>query len=334
MNILLTGGLGYIGSHTALALLADGHNICIYDNLVNSDVVVLESLNRLSGIQIPFREGDIRDSVALSAVLVDESIDAVVHFAGLKAVGESVIDPLSYYENNVYGFFSASAVYEKALDKKKSSSVVARVFMASPFYTPINELHPLSPCSPYAQTKKQVEEMMVDVSNSEDGWQVVLLRYFNPVGAHESGLIGENPSDMPNNLVPFLAKVANGELSQLYVYGDDYGTRDGTGVRDYIHVTDLAKGHAAALMWLNGNNEKLSIFNLGTGIGTTVLEMVDAYSRAASKEIPYSIADRRPGDVAVCFADNTKALEVLKWKPTLDINNMCDTSWSFSKSEF
>lgn len=333
MNILLTGGLGYIGSHTALALLADGHNICIYDNLVNSDVVVLESLNRLSGIQIPFREGDIRDSVALSAVLVDESIDAVVHFAGLKAVGESVIDPLSYYENNVYGSLVLLQCMKKLSIKKIVFSSSASVY-GEPLYTPINELHPLSPCSPYAQTKKQVEEMMVDVSNSEDGWQVVLLRYFNPVGAHESGLIGENPSDMPNNLVPFLAKVANGELSQLYVYGDDYGTRDGTGVRDYIHVTDLAKGHAAALMWLNGNNEKLSIFNLGTGIGTTVLEMVDAYSRAASKEIPYSIADRRPGDVAVCFADNTKALEVLKWKPTLDINNMCDTSWSFSKSEF
>lgn len=333
MNILLTGGLGYIGSHTALALLADGHNICIYDNLVNSDVVVLESLNRLSGIQIPFREGDIRDSVALSAVLVDESIDAVVHFAGLKAVGESVIDPLSYYENNVYGSLVLLQCMKKLSIKKIVFSSSASVY-GEPLYTPINELHPLSPCSPYAQTKKQVEEMMVDVSNSEDGWQVVLLRYFNPVGAHESGLIGENPSDMPNNLVPFLAKVANGELSQLYVYGDDYGTRDGTGVRDYIHVTDLAKGHAAALMWLNGNNEKLSIFNLGTGIGTTVLEMVDAYSRAASKEIPYSIADRRPGDVAVCFADNTKALEVLKWKPTLDIKNMCDTSWNFSKSEF
>ena len=333
MNILLTGGLGYIGSHTALALLADGHHIIIYDNLVNSDIEVLESLNRLSGIQIPFREGDVRDPEALSSVLVDESIDAVVHFAGLKAVGESVINPLSYYENNVYGSLVLLQCMKKLSIKKIVFSSSASVY-GEPLYTPIDELHPLSPCSPYAQTKKQVEEMMFDVANSEDGWQVVLLRYFNPVGAHESGLIGENPSNTPNNLVPFLAKVANGELSKLDIYGDDYGTRDGTGVRDYIHVADLAKGHAAALLWMKSNKEKLSTFNLGTGIGTTVLEIVDAYCRATSKEIPYRIAKRRPGDVAVCFADNSKALEVLKWKPTLDINNMCDTSWSYTKSKF
>ena len=332
VNILLTGGLGYIGSHTAIELISQGHIVHIYDNLSNSDLSVIDSINKVTGKAVSFYEGDIRDEALLISILTSQEIDTVIHFAGLKSVGESVHNPLAYYENNVCG----SLTLLKAM---KISGVKSLIFSSSasvygaPKYIPIDEAHPLNPTNPYAQSKKQIEEMMSDLAKSEAGWKIIFLRYFNPVGAHESGLIGESPRGIPNNLVSYIAKVASNELPFLSIFGADYETRDGTGVRDYIHVVDLARGHLAALTWMKMSIESVAVFNLGTGVGTSVLEMISAYELACGSPIEYKKVDRRPGDIAECYAENTKAMRVLGWHHSYDLNVMCRSSWAFSSKK-
>lgn len=330
MNILLTGGLGYIGSHTAIELLSKNHSVFIYDNLSNCDVSVGASIEAITGKKITFCEGDVRDENLLLAVLQDFEVDVVIHFAGLKSANESVLNPIEYYENNVVGSLSLLRAMKKSGVGKLIFSSSASVY-GNPLCTPIDENHPLNPTNPYAQTKKQVEEIMTDLARSEPEWQFVFLRYFNPVGAHSSGLIGENSRGIPNNLVPYIAKVAEGKLPYLTIFGGDYATKDGTGVRDYIHVVDLANGHIAAVNYFYDEMENPAIFNLGTGTGVSVLQMVEAYQRVIGGTITQKFACRRPGDVAECFADNTKAISVLKWVPKLGLEDMCESSWKFTK---
>ena len=328
-NILLTGGLGYIGSHTAVELIKVGHVVSILDNLSNSSETVITNINAITGKEIFFCEGDIRDEHLVGQLLQANKIDSVMHFAGSKSVSESVSEPLHYYENNVIGAICLLKAMNRHDVKKIIFSSSASVY-GDPKYTPIDELHPLHPTSPYAQTKKQVEEIITDLVASDSEWNAVILRYFNPVGAHSSGLIGENPKGIPNNLVPYIAKVAEGSLPCLNVYGDDYPTKDGTGVRDYIHVVDLAMGHLSAVEYLTEEMEKSAIFNLGTGKGISVLEMVDCYQETCGKIIDRHLLDRRPGDVSECFADNTKARLKLKWIPKLGLKDMCESSWTFT----
>lgn len=328
-NILLTGGAGYIGSHTAVALSQTGHRIFIFDNFCNSDRGAVKRIEAIIGRPIVVIEGDLRDTALLTQTLQTHQINAVVHFAGLKAVGESNRIPVEYYANNVQGTISLLQAMQKADNHPKTFvfSSSATVY-GDPKYLPIDEAHPLAATNPYGRTKHHIEEILGDLAKSDPAWRIACLRYFNPVGAHDSGLIGENPNGIPNNLMPFVAQVAVGKLAQLSVYGDDYDTPDGTGVRDYIHVMDLAEGHVAALNYLT-THDGFHVFNLGTGRGYSVLEMVKAFEAASGKSVPYKIVPRRAGDIATSYASVAYATAELNWHAKRNLKDMCESGWKF-----
>ena len=330
MNILLTGGTGYIGSHTAVDLVEAGHKAVLFDNLSNSCRDVVGRLERITNQSIAFVEGDIRDTLLLSKTIKEKKVDAVIHFAGLKAVGESVKRPLEYFDNNVGGTISLLEAMQENQIKTLVFSSSATVY-GEPQYLPIDENHPTSATNPYGRTKLHIEEMLQDVVASDSAFGVVCLRYFNPVGAHESGLIGESPDGTPNNLMPFVSQVAAGRRVKVNVFGDDYPTVDGTGVRDYIHVLDLASGHLAAINFLAGTKGWHAI-NLGTGFGSSVLEMIGQFASSSDRSIPYEVVGRRPGDVASCYASAEKAEKLLKWKATRDLKSMCSSAWKWQES--
>lgn len=324
MKILVTGGAGYIGTHTCVELLAAGHEVVVVDNLSNSRRQALTRVQALSDRSLTFIEGDIRDQALIEAVLRTHGCTAVVHFAGLKAVGESVQDPLRYYDNNVLGTI-------RLLQAMRACGVHQLVFSSSatvygePQQLPLTEQHPLSATNPYGRTKLMIEDMLRDLCASAPDWRVCILRYFNPVGAHESGQLGEDPQGVPNNLMPFVAQVAVGRRERLQIWGDDYPTWDGTGVRDYIHVVDLALGHVKALQTLA--TPGCAAINLGTGIGYSVLDVVRAFEQASATAIPYEISPRRAGDVAACYADPSRAAAVLDWHAQRDLAQMCRDHW-------
>ena len=325
-NILITGGAGYIGSHTAVELLNSGYEVIVYDNLCNSSKESLKRVEELTGKTVKFYEGDVRDAKALEDMFNKESIDAVIHCAALKAVGESVQKPLLYYQNNITGTLTLMDVMSRVNVKNIVFSSSATVY-GNPETMPITEDCPKGQCTnPYGWTKSTMEQIMSDVQKADPEWNVILLRYFNPVGAHESGRIGEDPKGIPNNLMPYISQVAVGKLEKLGVFGDDYDTPDGTGVRDYIHVVDLAVGHVKAVDYL-AKNPGLDVINLGTGVGYSVLDMVKAFSKACGKDLPYEIKPRRAGDIAMCYADPAKAEKVLGWKATRGLDEMCADSW-------
>ncbi|MBX9763521.1 MAG: UDP-glucose 4-epimerase GalE [Pseudomonadaceae bacterium] len=326
MKILLTGGAGYIGSHALFELLDAGHEVVVLDNLCNSSRESLYRLEKLTGKSLVFVLGDVRDRSLLDRIFSTHKFDAVMHFAGLKAVGESVQAPLTYYDNNVYGSINLCQAMAAA-------GVFCLVFSSSatvygePLLMPIAESCPVgAPTNPYGRSKLMVEQVLQDVASADARWSLALLRYFNPVGAHSSGCIGEDPNGPPNNLVPYISQVAIGRLQALSVYGDDYKTRDGTGVRDYIHVVDLAKGHLAALYFISNKNG-VHVWNLGTGVGYSVLEMVTAFEQASGRKVPYNIVPRRAGDIAECWSDPTKALNELNWKAVLGLKDMMNDTW-------
>jgi UDP-glucose 4-epimerase len=328
--IFITGGAGYIGSHTCVELLNAGHAVTVFDNFSNSQPEALARVERITGKKVQLIEGDIRDQEALQAALQASQADAVIHFAGLKAVGESVAQPLRYYDNNVLGTL-------KLLQAMQTCEVKSLVFSSSatvygdPQRLPLTEDHPLSATNPYGQTKLVIENMLRDLSTSDPSWGIGILRYFNPVGAHASGLIGEDPQGTPNNLMPFVAQVAIGKRAFLNVWGNDYTTPDGTGVRDYIHVVDLALGHLAALNRLQTDAKSFAV-NLGTGVGYSVLDMVRAFEAASGKPVAYQISPRRPGDVAACYADPAYARELLGWQAQRDLQAMCADSWRWQSA--
>lgn len=328
--IFITGGAGYIGSHTCVELLNAGHQVTVFDNFSNSQPEALARVERITGKQLSFIEGDIRDQAALQTALQASGANAVIHFAGLKAVGESVAQPLRYYDNNVLGTV-------KLLEAMQACKVKTLVFSSSatvygdPQRLPLTEDHPLSATNPYGQTKLVIENMLRELAHSDPSWQIGILRYFNPVGAHASGLIGEDPQGVPNNLMPFVAQVAIGKRAFLNVWGNDYPTPDGTGVRDYIHVVDLALGHLAALQTLQRDGKSFAV-NLGTGIGYSVLDMVHAFEAASGKPVPYQISPRRPGDVAACYADPAYAKALLGWQAQRDLQAMCADSWRWQSA--
>lgn len=324
-TILVTGGAGYIGSHTVVKLIEAGFKVVVLDNLCNSLAVVVERIEYITGARPDFVVGDIRDRACLRSVFSDFQIDAVIHFGGLKAVGESVEKPLVYFDNNVAGSVALFEEMATANVKKLVFSSSATVY-GNPESVPISESSRLSVTNPYGRSKLFVEEICRDLYKSDPSWQIALLRYFNPVGAHPSGLIGEDPAGVPNNLIPFVSQVAVGKLASLRVFGNDYPTVDGTGVRDYIHVEDLAIGHLAALKAIKGSNDLIAV-NLGTGRGYSVLEMIKAFERASGRSVPYEIVDRRPGDIAACYADPSLAERVLGWKAELGIDRMCEDAW-------
>ncbi len=327
MAILVTGGAGYIGSHTSVELLESGHEIVIVDNFLNSKPESLKRIKQITGKDFKFYEVDLLDEVALDKVFCENKIDAVIHFAGLKAVGESVAKPLWYYHNNITGTLILCEVMKKHGVKKIVFSSSATVY-GDPASVPIREDFPLSTTNPYGATKLMIENILRDVFVSDGEWSIALLRYFNPIGAHESGLIGEDPNGIPNNLMPYIAQVAAGKLEKLSVFGNDYNTKDGTGVRDYIHVVDLARGHLKALDKVLSSTG-VDAYNLGTGNGYSVLEMVKAFSEVNNVDVAYVITDRRPGDVAKCFADPKKAKEVLGWQAEFGLETMCRDAWNF-----
>ena len=327
MNILVTGGAGYIGSHTCVQLLNAGYNIAVLDNLDNSCEESLNRVKKITGKDFNFYEVDLLDYEATDKVFAENSFDAVIHFAGLKAVGESCRIPLRYYHNNITGTLNLLDIMNKHNVKKIVFSSSATVY-GDPHTVPIKEDFPLSCTNPYGQTKLDIEYILKDLSKSDPEWGVVLLRYFNPVGAHESGLIGEDPNGIPNNLIPYISQVAIGKLECLSVFGNDYDTKDGTGVRDYIHVVDLADGHLKALEKIK-DNDGVFIYNLGTGTGYSVLEMVKAFSKACGKDVKYKIVDRRPGDIASCYADPSKAKEELGFVATHNLDDMCRDTWNW-----
>ena len=330
MKILVTGGLGYIGSHTCVALIAAGHEPVALDNLSNSSVAVLDRAARISGRSMAFIEADIRDRAALGAAFTAHRFDAVIHFAGLKAVGESVTQPLRYYDNNVSGSVALFETMQEHGVKILVFSSSATVY-GDPASVPITESFPLSATNPYGRSKLNVEEILRDLHLAEPSWHIALLRYFNPVGAHESGLIGEEPNGIPNNLLPYIAQVADGRRAFLSVYGGDYPTPDGTGVRDYIHVVDLAEGHVKTLTKL-ATSSGIFTYNLGTGRGNSVLEMVRAFEQASGKAVPYQIVARRPGDIASCYADTRLAESELGWKAERDVAHMCADAWRWQST--
>ena len=337
-TVLLTGGLGYIGSHCAVVLHEAGFRVVLVDNLSNARVEVVDALAEIMGERPAFVEGDIRDTELMVSVLQTHDVSAVMHFAGLKAVGESVEKPLDYFDCNVGGTVSLLQAMEASGVHRLVFSSSATVYGA-PVYLPMDEAHPKGPTNPYGQTKLQIEQILEAVCAKPDSkWQAVCLRYFNPVGAHESGLIGENPNQRPNNLMPFITQVAAGRLDELSVFGDDYETPDGTGVRDYIHVMDLASGHLAALAHLNklslvdGDGSKWLAINLGTGQGVSVLEMVRAFERATGVAVPYRFGARREGDVPSYWADPNEARSCLGWEAQLDVEAMCRSAWGFESA--
>lgn len=325
LTILVTGGTGYIGSHTVLQLLDADYNVIILDNLSNSKLESLNRLEKLSGQKIKFYQVDLLDYDKLNEVFENETIDAVIHFAGLKAVGESVEIPLHYYKNNVTGTINVCEIMKKYNVKKFVFSSSATVY-GDPHEVPITEDFPLHATNPYGQTKLMIEEILRDLYVSDNSWNIAILRYFNPVGAHKSGEIGEDPNGIPNNLMPYISQVAVGKLSELTIFGNDYPTIDGTGVRDYIHVVDLAGGHLKALEKLVQNPGCVT-YNLGTGIGYSVLEMAKAFEKASEKSVPYKIAGRRVGDIAECYANPELAAKELSWKAEKNINEMCEDIW-------
>ena len=327
--ILVTGGTGYIGSHTVVELMASGKDVLIVDNLCNSKASVLDRIERIAGRRPGFAQLDVRDRIALGKLFSAHRVDAVIHFAGLKAVGESVTQPLAYYDNNVSGSVALFECMVEARVKTIVFSSSATVYGDSP-QMPIREEFPLSASNPYGRTKLMIEEILRDVAKSASGWEVALLRYFNPVGAHASGLIGEDPNGIPNNLMPYIAQVAMGQLKELPVYGNDYPTPDGTGVRDYLHVVDLARGHLAALTALRTHSGVLTV-NLGTGRGYSVLEMVHAFAAVSGKPVPYRIVERRQGDIAQCYADPAFARKLLGWQAQLGIDAMCADAWRWQQ---
>ena len=364
-KILVTGGTGYIGSHTVVALISVGYDPVIIDNLSNSKVAVLDRIEAITGKRPAFYQADLRDRAALGAIFQENAISAVIHFAGLKAVGESVAEPLRYYENNIEGTLSLCSVMAARGVKCLIFSSSATVY-GEPRTVPIREDFPLAPASPYGRTKLMIEQILQDLNVADPAWQIVLLRYFNPVAAHESGLIGEDPSGIPNNLMPYVSQVAVGRRERLSVYGNDYPTPDGTGVRDYIHVMDLAEGHVAALRYMEGLDSRLRgndkengndkgseddqergddkegrdsqgrtagplIVNLGTGQGYSVLEMVRAFENASGKTVPYRIVARRPGDIATCYADPARARALLGWSARRTLADMCADTWRWQE---
>lgn len=331
MRILVTGGTGFIGSHTVVELIEAGHDVVILDNLCNSNEKVLDRIEAITGTKVKFYKADIRDKAALENVFANEKIDGVIHFAGLKAVGESVQKPMMYYENNITGTLNLMDVMGKAGCKNIIFSSSATVY-GNPAFVPITEECPKGTCTnPYGWTKSMLEQIMMDVQKADNEWNVVLLRYFNPIGAHKSGTMGENPNGIPNNLMPYITQVAVGKLKELGVFGDDYDTPDGTGVRDYIHVVDLANGHVKALKKFE-KGSGLSIYNLGTGHGYSVLDIVKNFESATGIKIPYSIKPRRAGDIATCYADSAKAQRELGWVATRDIKEMCEDSWRWQEN--
>lgn len=329
MRILVTGGAGYIGSHTCLELLNSGHQVVVVDNLSNSSVEALQRVEQLTGQSIQFYQADIRDEKALCTIFATEKVDAVIHFAGSKAVGESVAKPLFYYENNV----SASGLLMRVMLAHQVKTLVfssSATVYGEPVSSPIREDFVVQPTNPYGRSKLMVEQVMSDLVVAQPDFSAIVLRYFNPVGAHESGLIGEDPNGIPNNLMPFINQVAIGRRPHLAVFGDDYDTPDGTGVRDYIHVCDLASGHVKALETLH-QNAGFHVFNLGTGQGVSVLQMVEAYRRISGQLISYQVAPRRPGDIACCYADSSRAEQLLNWKAERGLEQMVADSWKWQK---
>lgn len=329
MNVLVTGGAGYIGSHTCVELLQKGYGVVVIDNLVNSSAKSLERVERITGKKVEFYQEDVRNRAALDRILEKHDIGCAIHFAGLKAVGESVAMPLEYYDNNL---FSTVTLCEAMRDHGVKDIVFSS---SATVYTGDNEM-PLREGSrtgmctnPYGWTKYMSEQIMRDMAYADKDWAVVLLRYFNPIGAHPSGLIGEDPKGIPNNLMPYISQVAIGRRKELSVFGDDYDTPDGTGVRDYIHVVDLARGHVAAIEYMQKNHRGESVFNLGTGTGYSVLDMVKAFSRVTGREIPYKIVDRRPGDLATVYSSPDKSAELLGWKAQYTLDDMCRDAWNW-----
>ncbi|WFB50069.1 UDP-glucose 4-epimerase GalE [Vibrio coralliilyticus] len=330
MNVLVTGGMGYIGSHTCIQMIEAGMAPVIFDNLYNSKKSVLKRVEQVTGVAPSFIEGDIRDKQALVAVMKAHQINAVIHFAGLKAVGESVEKPLEYYDNNVNGTLVLVDAMREVGVKSIVFSSSATVY-GDPASVPITEDFPTSATNPYGRSKLMVEECLTDFQKANPDWSVTLLRYFNPVGSHPSGHLGEDPQGIPNNLMPFVSQVAVGRRECLSVFGDDYPTKDGTGVRDYIHVMDLADGHVAALKKV-GQKEGLHVYNLGTGNGYSVLDMVKAFELASGKQVPYQIVERRPGDIAECWADPSKAMRDLEWKADRTLEEMTTDTWRWQSN--
>lgn len=326
MKVLVTGGAGYIGSHTCVELLTEGYEVVIVDNLYNSSEKVIGRIKEITGKQVIFYKADIRNYDTMNSIFSKEKPDVVIHFAGLKSVGESVSKPLEYYENNICGTLNLCRVMRENGCKNIIFSSSATVY-GEPKFIPITEKCPKGICTnPYGWTKYMLEQILTDIHISDPDWNVILLRYFNPIGAHKSGRIGEAPNGIPNNLLPYIAKVAIGELDYVRVFGNDYDTPDGTGVRDYIHVVDLAKGHLKALDKIK-ENPGTKIYNLGTGKGYSVLDIIKAFSKACGKDIPYRITERRPGDIAICYSDASLAKEELNWEAEYDIDEMCADSW-------
>lgn len=328
MSILVTGGAGFIGSHTCVELINSGYDVVVADNLYNSKALVIDRIEQITGKRPAFYEIDICDREALNALFEKESIDAVIHFAGYKAVGESTRKPIEYYYNNLVSTLILTDVMRNHGCKKIVFSSSATVY-GDPAFVPITEECPKGiTTNPYGETKSMQERILTDIWNADHEWTVMLLRYFNPIGAHESGLIGEDPKGIPNNLLPYVAQVASGKLQMVHVFGNDYDTPDGTGVRDYIHVVDLAKGHVKAIEGME-KLDGVNIFNLGTGTGYSVLDIIKAFSKACGKEIPYVIDPRRPGDIATCYSDPAKAYEVLGWKAEKNLADMCRDAWKW-----
>lgn len=326
MKVLVTGGAGYIATHTDVVLLEKGYDVVVIDNFSNSSFEAIENVEKITSKKIKFYEGDVRDKEVLARIFTENQIDAVIHFAGLKAVGESCQKPIMYYQNNLISTLSLLEAMQKHNVKKLVFSSSATVYGA-PERLPLDEECSLSTTNPYGSTKLMIEEMLRYVYASDNSWHILLLRYFNPVGAHKSGLIGEDPKDIPNNLMPYVAKVAFGELPYLRVFGNDYDTPDGTGVRDYIHVLDLAEGHIAALE--NINKYGVEAINLGTGVGYSVLDMIEAFEKASGNKVEYKIEGRRPGDIAICYASPDKAKKELNWEAKRGLDEMCKDLWNF-----
>jgi UDP-glucose 4-epimerase len=339
MNILLTGGMGYIGSHAAASLIEKNHKIFIFDNLKNSDKQILKVLKKITNENITFVKGDINNLPLLKKTLRLHRIDSVIHFAGLKSVAESVINPILYFRNNVQGTITLLQAMEETETYQLVFSGSATVY-GDPQYLPINESHQLNAMNPYGKTKQHIEEILRAAALSNPLWSIVTLRYFNPIGAHPSGLLGENISGLPNNIMPLICKVALNDLKELNVYGNDYNTKDGSGIRDYIHIMDLIEGHIAALSFINSQDKKpinkhdldlknYHSFNLGTGKGFSVLELINAFQEVSGISIPYEFKDRRSGDIAECYADIKKANKILKWSAKRTLNEMCQSCWEF-----
>ena len=330
MKILVTGGCGYIGSHTCVELLNEGYDVVVIDNLSNSKIEVVDKIKEITNKDFKFYLGDCCDKNILTKIFSENKIDSVIHFAGFKAVGESVSNPLKYYRNNIDSTLTLLEIMNEFSVKKIVFSSSATVY-GKPQSLPIKENFPLSTTNPYGSTKLMIEGILRDLYKSDNEWSIAILRYFNPIGAHKSGLIGENPNDIPNNLMPYIVKVANKELECLSVFGNDYDTKDGTGVRDYIHVVDLAKGHIKAIEKVL-NEKGIDAYNLGTGNGYSVLDIVNTFMKVNNVEVKYKIVDRRPGDIDACYADPSYAKEKLNWKAKLGIEDMCKDAYNFVKT--